>query len=161
MTAFDPKQTFKNRLSCTLVLEGGMSQVRRRKFLIAAGALLAAPHAEAQQAGKVYRIGWLAPTSSSSTSELDALREGLRELGYIEGRNITIEARWADGNLAALPALARSLVELKVDVICATGTPASLAAKRATSTIPIVFGSPAFPDKTGLVASLAHPGGNV
>jgi putative ABC transport system substrate-binding protein len=85
----------------------------------------------------------------------------LRRFGYVEGRNLTIEARWADGNLAALPALARSLVELKVDVICTVTTPVARAAKEATSTIPIVFNSLGFPDKTGIVASLARPGGNV
>jgi putative ABC transport system substrate-binding protein len=92
---------------------------------------------------------------------LQALREGLRELGYVEGRNITIESRWADGEPAALPALARSLVEAKVDVICPAGTQASLAAKNATSTIPIVFAAAAFPDETGLIASYARPGANV
>jgi putative ABC transport system substrate-binding protein len=135
--------------------------MNRRDAVLALLALGAAPFAAlAEQAGKVYRIGWLADTSSSSTLELNALREGLRELGYIEGRNIAIEARWGDGDNAALPELARSLVELKVDVICTTGTPGALAAKQATSTIPIIFGSVGFPDKTGLVASLARPGGN-
>ena len=134
---------------------------RRRIIVAFAAGVLAAPFGLcAQSSGKSFRIGWLSPASSSFTLELDALRQGLRELGYVEGRNILIEARWADGNLAVLPALAQSLVELKVDVICTNGTPAALAAKQATSTIPIVFGSPAFPDKTGLVATLARPGGN-
>ena len=136
----------------------------RRRLLVALGAgLLAAPLASfAQQGAKVYRIGWLSPTSSlSGASELEALREGLRELGYVEGRNISIESRWADGEPAALPALARSLVELKVDIICPAGTQASLAAKQATTTIPIVFAAAAFPDETGLVASYARPGANV
>lgn len=137
-----------------------MSQVSRRRFLTAAGILLARPDAIAQQAQRVYRIGYLGPTSPSAKLHLDALLDGLRRLGYIEGRNLAIETRWADGNLASLPALARSLVALKVDVIYTSGTPASLAAKQATSTIPIVFGSVAFPDKTGLVASIARPGGN-
>lgn len=137
-----------------------MSQIPRRQFLIAAAVLLAGPDAIAQQAQRVYRIGYLTPASSSRRFSLDALLEGLRKLGYIEGRNLAMETRWADGNLASLPALARSLVELKVDVICTQGTPASLAAKQETSTIPIVFNSLAFPDKTGVVASLARPGGN-
>jgi putative tryptophan/tyrosine transport system substrate-binding protein len=125
--------------------------------------LLAAPLAsEAQQAGKVWRIGWLSPPSAATgVSELDALREGLRELNYVEGRNITIDARWADGDPARLPDLARALVELNVDIICTAGTPATLAAKQATTTIPIVFGRAAFPERTGLVASLARPGGNL
>ena len=137
----------------------------RREFLIAlgVGALCAArPSFAQQQTGKIYRIGWLSFNSSSvGASELEGLRQGLRGLGYVEGRNVTFEPRWADGNSTALPALARELVMLKVDVICTTGTPASLAAKQATTTIPIVFGSTAFPDQTGLVASLARPGGNV
>jgi putative ABC transport system substrate-binding protein len=136
----------------------------RRTFLAGTGAvLLAAPlAAEAQQAGKVYRIGWLSPPSpATGGSELDALREGLREFNYVEGRNLRVEARWADGDDARLPQLARTLVELNVDVICTSGTPATLAAKQQTTTIPIVFGRAAFPERTGLVASLARPGGNL
>jgi putative ABC transport system substrate-binding protein len=118
--------------------------------------------AEAQPAGKMWRIGWLSPPSAATgSSELEALREGLRELGYVEGRNITIEARWADGDLARLPELARGLVELNVNVICTAGTSATLAAKQATPTLPIVFGRAAFPERTGLVASLARPGSNL
>jgi hypothetical protein len=122
--------------------------------------LLAAPlAAEAQTTGKVWRIGWLSPPSAATgVSELDALREGLRELNYVEGRNITIEARWADGDPARLPDLARALVELNVDIICTAGTPATLAAKQATTTIPIVFGRAAFPERTDLVASLRPAG---
>ena len=138
--------------------------LNRRAFLHAVSAsLFAGPFAvQAQQTGKVWRIGWLSPTSSrSGASELEALRDGLREYGYIEGRNVTIEARWADGEPATLPALARSLVELKVDVICPAGTQASLAAKQATTVIPIVFAAAAFPDETGLVASYARPGANI
>jgi putative ABC transport system substrate-binding protein len=125
--------------------------------------ILAAPlTAEAQQAGKTWRIGWLSPPSAAAGgAELDALREGLRELKYVEGQNITIEARWADGDDARLPQLARGLVDLKMDVICTSGTPATLAAKQETTTIPIVFGRAAFPDRTGLVASVARPGGNL
>jgi len=125
--------------------------------------LIFAPLAgEAQQTGKVWRIGWLSPPSAETgASELDALRKGLKELNYIEGRNVAIEARWADGDAARLPRLARALVELKVDVLCTAGTPATLAAKQVTETIPIVFGRAAFPDRTGLVSSLARPGGNL
>jgi putative ABC transport system substrate-binding protein len=82
-------------------------------------------------------------------------------LNYVEGRNITIEARWADGDPARLPELARALVHLNVDIICTAGTPATLAAKQATARIPIVFGAAAFPERTGLVTSYARPGGNL
>jgi putative tryptophan/tyrosine transport system substrate-binding protein len=129
---------------------------------LAVGLALSPLDVEAQQAGRVWRIGWLSPApSATGASEFEALRRGLGELGYIEGRNITIEARWADGDAARLPRLARALVELNVDVICAAATPATLAAKKATTTIPIVFGRAAFPERTGLVASLARPGGNL
>jgi putative ABC transport system substrate-binding protein len=118
--------------------------------------------AQERKAGRVWRIGWLSPAPSvTGASELEALRRGLGELGYVEGRNITIEARWADGDAARLPRLARALVELNVDVICTAATPATLAAKQATATIPIVFGRAAFPERTGLVTSVARPGGNL
>jgi putative ABC transport system substrate-binding protein len=129
----------------------------------AGGVLLAAPvAAQVQPAGRMWRIGWLSPPSAEAgAAELDALREGLRELNYVEGRNIVIEARWADADQTRLPGLARALVELGVDVICTAGTPATLAAKHATTKIPIVFGRAAFPEQTGLVASVARPGGNL
>src|SRR6266850_186531 len=139
-----------------------MSQIPRRQFLIAASALLAAPLAGAQQTGKVYRIGWLSPSSPlSNKSELGGLSKGLREHGYVEGQNVVIEPRWADGNSIALKALAGSLVELKVDVICVIGTSAAIAAKQATTVIPIVFAGLVHPDQTGVIASYARPGGNV
>src|SRR5262249_42817242 len=99
--------------------------------------------------------------SATGVVELEALRDGLRGLGYVDGTSITIEARWAEGVEARLPELASALVALKADVICTEGTPASQAAQRATRTIPIAFGRAAFPDQTGLVASLARPGGNL
>jgi putative ABC transport system substrate-binding protein len=138
--------------------------ISRRALLAGAyGVVLATPvAARAQPAGKVWRIGWLSPPSAESgASELAALREGLRELNYVEGRNIVIDARWAAGDDTRLPGLARALVELGVDVICTAGTPATLAAKHATTKIPIVFGRAAFPEQTGLVASVARPGGNL
>ncbi len=136
----------------------------RRTFISAATlSLLAAPlAAEAQQAKGNRRIGFLSPASAADgLPNLEALRAGLRELGYVEGRNITIEARWADGRSERLPQLAAELVRLPVDVLCTAGTPSSDAAKHATSTIPIVFAGVAFPDQTGLVASYPRPGGNV
>jgi putative ABC transport system substrate-binding protein len=118
--------------------------------------------AQETKAGRIWRIGWLSHASSASgASELEALRKALAELGYVEGQNIAIEARWAQGDAARLPQLARSLVDLKVDVLCTAGTPASLAAKAATTKVPIVFSRTAFPERTGLVSSLARPGGNL
>jgi putative ABC transport system substrate-binding protein len=138
--------------------------ITRRTFLAGTGAvLLAAPlAAEAQQAGKVYRVGVLETTSmTSNAANFDALRRGLWELGYVEGQNLTIEYRSADGRDDRFPDLALELVRLKVDVIVTKGTPAALAAKNATGTIPIVMASSGDPVGTGIVKSLAHPGGNV
>jgi putative tryptophan/tyrosine transport system substrate-binding protein len=138
--------------------------INRREFItgLVVGALLASRSANAQRARSMHRIGWLSPASASSgLPSLEALRAGLRELGYIEGQNITIEARWADGRIERLPQLAAGLVGLRVDVLCTAGSQASGAAKQATSTIPIVFANVAFPDQSGLVASYARPGGNI
>ena len=119
--------------------------------------------AQAQQTEKIRRIGFLAVNSPSADKHLDeAFRQSLRELGWVEGRNITIEYRSAEGKADRLPALAAELVNAKVDVIVsAGGTPGAQAAKKATGTIPIVFTSSGDPVATALVASLAHPGGNV
>ena len=137
--------------------------MHRRRFLAGTGAvLLAAPLAtEAQQATTIARIGWLGTQAAGGPHLLEAFRQGLRDLGYTEGRNVVIEYRYSAGKSEQLPALAAELVALKVDVIVAANTPAALAAKRATRTIPIVC--PAFPDPvaTGLVTSFARPGGNV
>jgi putative ABC transport system substrate-binding protein len=128
--------------------------------------LAAPPTAEAQPAEKVYRVGYVsigsAPgTPGSYTRPLEGFRQQLRELGWVEGRNIAIEYRWADGRVDRLAGLADELVRLKVDLITAAPTPAALAAKKATSTIPIVGLSLTEPVAVGLVASLARPGGNV
>ena len=117
---------------------------------------------EAQPAAKVWRIGYLDQGSKAINGAfLDGLRQGLRELGWVEGRNIVIEARFAEGKTEQLPALATDLVRLKVDLIATSTTPAALAAKQATTTIPIVIGFAADPVGSGIVASLAHPGGNI
>src|SRR5215813_9806770 len=125
--------------------------------------LLVAPLAvEAQQAGKVYRIGVLERTSMAvNAASFDAFRHGLQELGYVEGQNIVIEYRSADGRDERFPDLAAELVQLKVDLIVTRGTQAALAAKRATDTLPVVMVGTGNPVVAGIVASLAHPGGNV
>ena len=138
--------------------------ISRRQLLVAVGAnsLVAPLGSFAQQQGKVWRVGFLGLASAAATAYMvDALRAGLRDLGYVEGRNIVIEYRWADGNYERLPELAAELVRLKVEVIVGQGTPGSLAAKQATTTIPIVMATVADPVGSGLVASLARPGGNV
>lgn len=118
--------------------------------------------ARAQQTRKVSRIGYLGTSSSSLERRvLDAFRQTLRELGYVEGETIAIDYRWAEGQDDELPQLAAALVRLKPDVIVTTGTPGTLAAKQATDTIPIVFSSSGSPVNAGLVASYARPGGNV
>ena len=138
--------------------------MRRREFIaLLGGAAAAWPlAARAQQAGKVYRIGFL----GNSTAALEAnlvgpFREGLRDLGYVEGRNILIEYRWAEGEYERFPALTAELIALKVDVIVTAGTPASLAVKKATTSIPLVMVAVGDPVATGLVASLGRPGGNI
>ena len=140
-----------------------MYRVQRRYFLIAAGALLAAPlAAEAQQAGKVYRIGYLStPTRASVERGVEAFLRTLRKLGWVEGQNLIIEYRWAEGNVERLPDLAAELVRLKVELIVAPAGSAALAAKNATSSIPIVMIFPSDPVELGLVASLRRPGGNI
>ena len=138
--------------------------ITRRTFLgTVAGGLLAAPLAAgAQQAGKVYRIGYLASYSSTTAPHrIEPFRQGLRELGWVEGKNIVIEYRWAEGRYERLPDLAAELVRLKVDVIVAAPTAAAVAAKNATGTIPIVMLGASDPVGLGLIASLARPGGNV
>ena len=133
----------------------------RRRFMAAiAGGLLAAPlAAEAQQARKVPQVGFLVFTSSELRYR--GFQQGLRELGYVEGQNIVIEFRSADGSLERLDDLARELVALPVDVIVSGSTSGAEASKRATRTIPIVMANVSDPVGLGLVASLAKPGGNV
>lgn len=131
--------------------------------LVVAVLILAAPLAiEAQPTGKVYRIGVLEIVDvASNAANLNAFRQGLADLGYVEGQNFVIEYRSADGRPERFLDLATELVRLKVDVIVSRGTPATLTAKQATQTIPIVMASSGDPVFEGIVASLARPGGNV
>ena len=136
----------------------------RRTFLAGTGTvLLAAPRAAAQQAGKVYRIGLLDGSESDAGRQVrwNAFHQGMRELGYVEGQNVSFEPRWGQSDADRLPKLAAELVGLKVDLIVAGGTSAAIAAKRATSIIPIVTASGSDPVAVGLVASLRQPGGNI
>ena len=125
--------------------------------------LLAAPFAaEAQQADRVFRIGVLVHASASAyASRIEAFRQGLRDLGYVEGKNVAVEYRWSEGKQDRLPELATELVRRQVDLIMTHGGQGGLAAKQATTTIPIVLAAVIDPVGTGLVASLARPGGNV
>ena len=124
--------------------------------------LVTALAAEAQQAGKVFQVGYLGNSTPSLESALvEGFRQGLREKGYREGQNIVLHYRWAEGRIEAMPSLAAELVRLKVDVIVTSGTQAGLAAKRATTTIPIVLAAAGDAVGAGLVPSLARPGGNV
>ncbi len=134
----------------------------RRAFLGILGLLAAAPPADAQPAGKVPRIGFLGPTSPSDRPHnLDAFRQRLRDLGWVEGQNIVIDHRYAEGAIDRLPDLVAELVRLKVDLIVSMGTQGVMAAKNATETIPIVMIAVRDPVGIGLIASLARPGGNV
>jgi ABC-type uncharacterized transport system substrate-binding protein len=131
-------------------------------FLLAASILICVHLAEAQQTGKIFRIGYLDNSTASSVAVLlDAFRQELSKLGWIEGKNITIEYRFAEQKNERLPELVSDLVRLKVDLIVTVGRGPALAAKSATTTIPIVMTSPGDPVAEGLVASLARPGGNV
>ena len=137
--------------------------MRRREFITLLGGAAVWPlAARAQQMGKVPRIGYLGSSSPSLEPHfVEAFRQKLRELGHIEGENIAIEYRWAEGQDRRLPELATELVRLQPNVIVTTGTPGALAAMQATKTIPIVMASSGDPVGAGLVASLARPGGHV
>ena len=143
---------------------GDISLDKRRTLVafLAFGLPAVALAITAQPPGKVPRIGYLSPATSTTGGVLrDAFLHGLRELGYLEGRNIRIEYRWAGGQLDRLPQLASELVQLRVQIIVAAGTRSILAARHATTTIPIVMASGNDPVGLGLVASLARPGGNI
>jgi putative ABC transport system substrate-binding protein len=142
------------------------SKIQNRKWLglsvIAFVLVMVGAVAQAQQPKKIPRLGFL----GNSTAALEAnligpFRDGLRELGYVEGKNILIEYRWAEGKYERFPELIGELIHLKVEIIVTAGTPASLAVKKATTSIPLVMIAVGDPVGTGLIASLAHPGGNV
>jgi putative tryptophan/tyrosine transport system substrate-binding protein len=141
-----------------------MPRHRIKLFMtLALGLLMASLLAEAQPAGKVPRIGVIVPgiPPGASGDELDGFRQGLRALGYVEGQTITLEVRWGEEQRERYPALAAELVQLPVDIIVAAGGAAARAARHTTSTIPIVMVAGVDPVAQGLVASLAHPGGNI
>ena len=137
--------------------------MRRRYFITLLGSTAAAwpLAARTQQPLRVPRIGFLFYGAPELALEIDAFRQGLRELGYVEGRNITVEYRYARGQVSKLPELAAELVRLKVEVIVTPTTPASMAAKQATSTVPIVIAGVADPVGAGLVTNFRRPGGNI
>ena len=138
--------------------------MNRREFVAGLGALVAVPFAvEAEQAAKVYRIGSLSPAAQASifSRRIETVKQGLRDLGWVEGRNIHIEYRWAEGRVDQLPALAEELARLNVDLIIAWTSPAALAVRNATQRIPVVMASVADPIASGLINTLARPGGNM
>jgi len=137
--------------------------MKRRDFIaLLGGAAASWPLAARAQRPAKTVIGFLGPASPSTfASRIEAFRQGLRDFGYVEGTNITVEYRWAEGRYERLPELAAELVRSKVDMIVTHGTPGSLAAKRATTTIPIVMANIGDPVATGVVASIARPGGNI
>jgi putative tryptophan/tyrosine transport system substrate-binding protein len=139
-----------------------IAAMKRREFMTLVGSAAAWPvAARAQQPARVPRIGFLFYGAPELSLEIDAFRQGLRELGYIEGQNIFVEYRFARGQVEKLPELAGELVRLKAEVIVTPTTPASMAAKQATSTIPIVIAAVADAVAAGLVTNFARPGGNI
>src|SRR5262249_22676217 len=141
---------------------GSGTRVNRRAFVTGMGAVLAAPLAGEAQPEKVFLVGFLTAYSNNADGALfDSFRQGMGDLGYEEGRNIAYQTRWAEGRLKRLTRLAAELVALKLDVMLAASTPAVLAARKATKTIPIVMTSVGDPVGTGLIDNLARPGGNI
>jgi len=141
---------------------GTLGVSARRRALIALAALSVSFSSRSQTSLHVYRIGFLVPRSSANFGgRVDAFRAGLRELGYVEGKNLTIEWRFADGEYDRLPALAYQLIQSKIDVLVVDSTPGVKVAHAATTTIPIVMISVGDPVASGFVASLSRPGGNI
>ena len=157
--------------TCTELFDSAQDKLRRRienpkwaaLFAIVVALTVCGARAEAQQPAKIPRIGYVSGTGDPKTPGplVEGFRRGLRDLGYIEGKNILVEYRYIEGGLDRVPALVAELVQLKVDMLVATFTIAIRAAKQATKTIPIVMVSPTDPVATGIVDSLAHPGGNI
>jgi putative ABC transport system substrate-binding protein len=144
--------------------EAAMSEIRRREFItLIGGAAVAVPHiARSQQPQKLSTIGFLGASAPSVASQwLAAFVQKLRDLGWVEGRNVTIDVRWAEGRRDRAAEIAAAFVELKVDIIVTWGIASTLAAKQMTSVVAIVFATAADPVGAGLVATLARPGGNV
>lgn len=151
--------TASDACKASVEAQAGFGTKWRRLALVVIFGLFAAPlPAHSQATSKTFRIGVLA---NLDTPDMEGLRQGLREHGYIDGSNVTVEWRWSQGRFERLPALATELVQFKPDVIVAVSTLAVTAAKDATSTIPIVMAAVSFPEKRGLVQSLASPGGNI
>ncbi len=139
-----------------------MTERRLARVASLAVILLASPLVVGAQPANVPRIGMLMPVPADiAAPNIDAFRQGLRDLGYVEGQNFGVEYRYAQGNANLLPDLAAELVRLRVDVIVTWGTPSALAAKHATTTIPIVMAAVGDPTGPGIVPSLARPGGNI
>jgi putative ABC transport system substrate-binding protein len=170
MSAFDPKRTF-GRTWCPFqsvslsqqdtLLVGSKVAMKRREFITFVGVAAVLPLAASAQS-KIPRIGFIGNSTAALEANLvDAFREGLRELGYEEGRNIVIEYRWAGGEYQRFSTLVAELIAAKVDLIVTAGTPAALAVKKATTTVPLVMVAVGDPVGTGLVPSLARPGGNL
>jgi ABC-type uncharacterized transport system substrate-binding protein len=153
------KKVLDNR-QWTAVNRAGMGKKTVVALLVGL-ALTSVRFAEAQQPKRVSRIGFLSTASSATQSRTDAFRHGLRDLGYVEGQNIVIEYRYSEGKQDLATEMAAELIRLKVDLIVAPTTPAILAIKKASSTMPIVFASISDPVASGFVASLARPGGNM
>jgi putative ABC transport system substrate-binding protein len=136
--------------------------MKRREFITLFGGAAVAWPLAARAQPKIPRVGFMGNSTAALEGNLvGSFRDGLRELGYEEGRNIIIEYRWAEGNYERFPALVAELIAAKVDVIVTAGTPAALAMKKATTTVPLVMVAVGDPVGTGLVPSLARPGGNI
>ena len=135
-------------------------QIKRREFITLLGAAAVWPLAARAQQPKVWRIGVLAPVPPTPVM-LSAFRDGMRRRGYVEGQNLSIDVRWPQGTFDQDPSVVTELVNDNVDVIVAWATPATIAARRATSTIPIVMAAVGDPVGSGFIASLARPGGNI
>jgi ABC-type uncharacterized transport system substrate-binding protein len=135
--------------------------MNRRAFVAGLGAVLAAPLAAEAQQAKIPKIGVLSLESPTNSACVDALQRGLNELGYVEGKTYVAEVRWAEDRIDLLPRLAGDLVRAKVDIIVSASGPAAVVWKEATTSIPVVLASSFYPVESGVIASLAHPGGNV